>query len=97
MLIRVYHARVHPGQEGEFERLVRADAIPLMKRQPGLLALHIGRDLGGAAEFIMVSVWRDLESLKAFTGDHWQEPVILHKGARVLEKTWVEHYLDFEA
>jgi len=92
MLIRVYHARVHPGQEAEFERLVRADALPRMRQLPGCLALHLGREYGGSAEFVLVSVWRDLDALKAFTGEHWQEGVVLHPGAQVLEKTWVEHY-----
>jgi quinol monooxygenase YgiN len=97
VIIRVYHARVHPGKEAEFERLVKADAVPLIRRQPGLVALHIGEELSGSCEFVMVSVWRDLDALKGFTGDHWQEPVVLHKDADVLEKTWVEHYRDFEA
>ena len=92
MIIRVYHALVHPGKEAEFERLVRMDAIPLMRRQPGLLALHVGQAWRGSPEFVMVSVWRDLDSLKAFTGDRWEEPVVLHKDADVLERTWVEHY-----
>ena len=91
MIIRVYHARVHPGQEAEFERLVRADAVPRMQ-QAGMLSLHIGRELGGAPEFIMVSLWPSLEALQAFTGEHWQEPVVLHEDADVLEETWVEHY-----
>ena len=97
MIIRVYHAQVHPGREAEFERLVKADAIPLMQRQPGFVALHIGQGLGNSREFIMVSVWRDLDALKTFTGDSWQEPVVLHKDAGVLAKTWVEHYRDLEA
>jgi heme-degrading monooxygenase HmoA len=95
MIMRVYHARVRLGQEAEFERLVRADAVPRM-RQAGMLALHIRRELGGAPEFIIVSLWPDLEALKAFTGEHWQEPVVLHKDAGVLERTWVKHYLESE-
>ena len=90
--MRVYHARVLPGQESEFERLVQADAVPLMERQDGFLGLQIGRELNGAPEFVLVSVWRDLDSLKAFTGEAWQQPVVLHRDAHVLEKTWVEHF-----
>jgi heme-degrading monooxygenase HmoA len=96
VIIRVYHAQVYPGKEAEFERLVTADAVPLMQRQPGLLALHIGREWHGSPEFVMVSVWRDLDALKAFTGEHWQDPVVLHRDAEVLEKTWVEHFRDLE-
>jgi heme-degrading monooxygenase HmoA len=92
MIMRVYHARVHPGQEAEFERLVKADAVPLMERLTGFLGLHIGREIGGSPEFVMVSLWRDLEALKAFTGEAWEQPVVLHRDVQVLEKTWVEHF-----
>jgi heme-degrading monooxygenase HmoA len=92
MILRVYHARVRPGQEAEFERLVKADAVPLMESQPGFLGLHMGRELNGAPEFVLVSLWRDLEALKAFTGEAWQQPVVLHPDTHVLEKTWVEHF-----
>jgi heme-degrading monooxygenase HmoA len=96
MVIRIYHARVHPGKEAEFERLVRADAVPLMKAQPGLLSLHLGREMGQPSGFVIVSVWRDLEAVKAFAGENWQQPVVLHPQADVLEEERIEHYLDFE-
>ncbi len=95
MIMRIYHARVHPGREAEFERLVRADAVPRMEAQPGLLALHLGREMDAPGGFVIVSVWRDLEALKAFTGEGWQQPVVLHPQADVLEEERVEHYLDF--
>jgi len=93
MILRVYHARVHPGQEAEFERLVKVDAVPLMESQPGFLGLHLGRELNGAPEFVLISLWRDLGALKAFAGADWQQPVVLHPDADVLQKTWVEHFI----
>ena len=95
MILRIYHARAHPGREAEFERLVRADAVPLMQAQPGLLALHLGREMDAPGGFVIVSVWRDLEALKAYAGENWKEPLRLHPQAGVLEEERVEHYLDF--
>ncbi len=92
MIIRVYRAQVHPGKEADFERLVQADAIPLMKRQPGLVTVHLGREWHGASEFVLVSIWQDLEALKGFAGENWQQPLVLHPEEKVLAKTWVEHF-----
>ena len=96
MILRVYHARVYAGQEAEFERLFRADALPQMRRQPGLISIQVGRGLEGAPEFIILSRWRDLDALRPYAGEGWQAPPSLHPAAGVPEEASVEHYLDID-
>jgi len=93
MILRIYRARVHPGLEAEFERLFRADAVPLMQRQAGFVSFQIGRALNGEPELIVISQWRDLESLQAYAGEGWQTPPVLHPGAGVLERALLEHFI----
>ena len=42
MIIRVFRPTIHPGKESEFESFLRETAIPLVSRQNGLVAQHVG-------------------------------------------------------
>jgi heme-degrading monooxygenase HmoA len=67
MLIRTIRARVPADAAGPYEQWLRANAIPLLRAQPGLVALHVGRKPeADTAEFVIVSVWRDRADLQAF-------------------------------
>ncbi len=93
MIVRVFRARVRSGKGAEFESLVRTLSIPLVKRQGGLVAFYSGRPTGASAdEFVMVTVWRDLASLKAFAGDDWESAVIPEDERPLLRQTFVHHY-----
>ena len=93
MIIRVFRARLKPGKRPTFERLCNVVSLPLMRGQPGMLAASITQPAPRReGEFALVSVWRDLESLKAFAGESWQAAVILPSEADLLEEAWVEHY-----
>ena len=39
-----------------------------------------------------VTVWKDVESIKAFAGECWQEAVIAPDEEHLLEDTWIRHY-----
>ncbi len=93
MIIRVFRARLKPGKRAAFERLCHVVSIPLLREQPGMLAISIAHpNLKRLDEFILVSVWRDLESLKAFAGERWREATILPGEADLLVEARVEHY-----
>ncbi|HEX9035664.1 MAG TPA: transposase [Ktedonobacterales bacterium] len=93
MIIRVFRARLKPGKRPAFERLCQSFSIPLMREQPGMLAISIAAPAPRRLdEFILVSVWRDLESLRAFAGPNWREATILPGEADLLEAAGVEHY-----
>ena len=95
MIIRVFQARLKPGARPAFDRLCRTVSVPLMRAQPGCLAVSIGEPTSARPEeFVVVSVWRDLEHLKAFTGDRWREATILPGEADLLEAASVAHYDD---
>ncbi|HEX6544380.1 MAG TPA: IS5 family transposase [Ktedonobacterales bacterium] len=93
MILRVFRARLKPGAREAFERLCNNVSIPLMWSQPGLITLHVGRPLPDHPdEFVLVSVWKDLESVKAFAGDTWDHPLILPGEAELVQETTVQHY-----
>jgi len=93
VIIRVFRPTIHPGKEGEFEEFLRDTAIPMVSRQLGLVAQHVGRPREpSSTEYLYVTVWDDVESIRAFAGERWQEAVITPDEEHLLSNTWIGHY-----
>ena len=84
---------VHPGQQAEFERFFLNKALPMVKAQRGLVSVMVGTpSVAAPEEFLMTTVWQDLDALKGFAGEHWQNAVIDPDEAHLLKETFVHHY-----
>ena len=93
MVIRVFRPTIHAGREGEFESFLRDTAVPLVSRQSGLVAQQVGKPRDAASsEYLFVTVWEDVESIRAFAGERWQEAVIAPEEEHLLKDTWIGHY-----
>jgi heme-degrading monooxygenase HmoA len=93
MIIRVFRPTIHPGKEAEFESFLRETAMPLVSQQSGVIAQHVGKPRDSSStEFVYVSVWEDVESIRAFAGERWQEAVIAPEEEHLLKDTWIAHY-----
>jgi hypothetical protein len=49
-----------------------------------------------STEFLYVTVWNDVESIRAFAGERWQKAVITPDEEHLLKDTWIEHYETIE-
>ena len=93
MIIRVFRPTIQPGKERAFESFLRDTAIPLVSRQNGLVAQHVGRPHDPSAdEYVYITVWRDVESIRAFAGERWSEAVVAPGEEHLLRATWIGHY-----
>ena len=93
MIVRVFQVTVHEGKEREFEEFFREEALPLVGRQPGLIAVTAGvPHTETPRDFCMVMVWKDVESLRAFAGEDWREPHILPEEAALVQERRLGHY-----
>ena len=93
MVIRVFRPTIHPGGRHEFESFLRETAVPLVSQQSGIVAQHIGRPRDtSSTEYLFVTVWEDVESIRAFAGERWEEAVITPEEAHLLKDTWIGHY-----
>jgi heme-degrading monooxygenase HmoA len=64
-----------------------------VSRQKGLVAQHVGRPRDpSSTEYVYVTVWEDVESVRAFAGERWQEAVITPEEEHLLSDTWIAHY-----
>ena len=93
MVIRVFRPTIHADKVGEFESFLRDTAVPLVSRQSGLVAQQVGKPRDpSSSEYLFVTVWDDVESIRAFAGEHWQEAVIAPEEEHLLKDTWIGHY-----
>jgi heme-degrading monooxygenase HmoA len=93
MIIRVFRPTIHPGKESDFESFLRETAIPLVSQQSGLLAQHVGKPRDpSSTEYLYVTVWENVESIRAFAGEQWEEAVITPEEEHLLKDTWIGHY-----
>ena len=93
MIVRVFRARVQPGRAEEFREFFRSKALPLVRGQDGLVSAEVGWPLEpDADEFLMITVWRDVDALRRFAGEDWQEARILPEEQPLLRETFVHHY-----
>jgi heme-degrading monooxygenase HmoA len=93
MIVRVFRVVVHDGMQETFRRFFLETALPLMRRQPGLISVTPGLPRDETPdEFCMVMVWRDLEALKAFAGEDWQHPHIHPDETGFVRKRYLHHY-----
>jgi heme-degrading monooxygenase HmoA len=93
MIIRVFRPTIHPGREQEFEAFLADTAVPLVSKQAGLVAQHVGRPRDpSSTEYVYVTVWEDVEAIRAFAGERWQEAVITPDEEHLLKDTWIGHY-----
>jgi hypothetical protein len=66
--------------------------VPLVSRQSGLVAQQVGKPRDpSSSEYLFVTVWEDVESVRAFAGEQWQEAVIAPEDAHLLKDTWIGH------
>jgi heme-degrading monooxygenase HmoA len=93
MIIRVFRPTIHPGKEAEFEAFLRETAVPLVSQQAGLVAQQVGKPRDPTStEYLYVTVWEDVDSIRSFAGERWQEAVIAPDEQHLLKSTWIGHY-----
>jgi heme-degrading monooxygenase HmoA len=69
MIIRIFRPTIHAGTKREFEAFLRDTAVPLVSRQAGLVAQHVGKPRDPSwTEYVYVTIWEDVESIQAFAG-----------------------------
>ena len=93
MIIRVFRTKVKPGTHKQYEALIRERVVPLILEAPGLVSLHAGFPIDDPPdEFLLMSVWKDLASMRAFVGPRWREALVLPGEEHLVLHSIVDHY-----
>jgi heme-degrading monooxygenase HmoA len=93
VIIRVFRGQVQPGRQDDFRRLLEEQGIPHFRQHPGMLGVHVGLPTEASPhEFLVTTMWEDLDALRTFAGERWYEAKILPGERHLLKRSWVHHY-----
>lgn len=93
MIIRIFKAKVKPGLRKEVENFFLYEAIPFLKVQEGLVDVTTGKPVDhDSNEYVMVTVWKDIDSVSRFMDNHWNTSKVLRGEGSYLEDSSVEHF-----
>jgi quinol monooxygenase YgiN len=91
-IIRVFRARAKPGLVEALEQRLRDEVLPELAVTPGLLVHHAGVPHGDSRDFLMVTIWEDLDAVRAFAGEDYTQAVLYGDTRELIEDMSLEHY-----
>lgn len=95
MIARIWRGAVRRDDGDDYADYMLSTGIPGYKKTPGnVAAFMLQRDVDDVCEFVMLSLWESMESIKAFTGDDPEKAVFYPEDDRFLieRDLTVRHY-----
>ena len=91
-ILRIFRARLTPGREPEWVRIVDRAISEQLARGQGLLECFIARpDAEDEGEYVIVSVWRDKDAVRAFVGAS-TVPIFVDNERELIEWSELKQY-----
>ncbi len=76
-IIRIWYGTAHRKHADDYIRHVKNDIFPLFSRMKGNLGAKIlGRNVEEGVEFIVMTIWDSMESIKEFAKDDVEKAVV---------------------
>jgi heme-degrading monooxygenase HmoA len=77
VIARHWRGLARPDRAADYERHLREDTFPKLRRLPGFLGASIlKRNLASGVEYLVVSQWASLESIARFAGEDLEVAVV---------------------
>ena len=93
MIVRVLSVQIAPDHGAEFHEYLRDHGLPRIQAHPGLVSAHVGRRTEGSDEqAIVVTIWRDWDSLTDALGPDMSQPYLLPPSLEYVTGARVEHF-----
>jgi heme-degrading monooxygenase HmoA len=91
VIARVWRGWTAPDDADAYERFLREDLFPQVRRLEGFRGAHILRRPApdGDVEFVTITMFESLDAVKSFAGEDYETPVIEPEAQRLLS-----HYED---
>ncbi len=96
MIARIWRGAVRLHDGDTYAQYMRSTGMAGYKSTPGhVLALMLRRDLEDTCEFLMISLWESMDSIRAFAGDEPGQAVFYPEDDRFLieRDLTVRHYV----
>ena len=96
MIIRLFHAKVRPGKQADFKKILELLSLPEIQSKKGMIAFYPGQPLGPESnEFILVTVWKNQNVSEIRSREDWAKMVFPVEAFPLLEEWNVHGYRSF--
>jgi heme-degrading monooxygenase HmoA len=80
MISRQWRGLAKPGSADDYVEHLRAETFPAIHKLPGFISASIlRRTVPGGVEFLIVTHWASIESIRAFAGSNIETAVVPQK------------------
>lgn len=77
MIARLWHGWTSPDNAEPYERFLREQMFPSMRRVPGFLGAELlRRDAGDEVAFVTITRFESYDAVRAFAGENYERAVI---------------------
>ena len=91
-IMRIFEVRAKPGKCGLLKQKLSDTSISVVKDKPGSLGYFFGENLSfDENDLVFISVWKDLESIKALFGKNWEESFLPEGYEEIIESCSIKH------
>ena len=91
-IMRVFEVRAKPGEAEILKQKLSATSVTVVDGKPGNLGYFFGEDLSSDAnDLVFISIWEDLESVKARFGEDWEEAFLPEGYDELIESCSIKH------
>jgi quinol monooxygenase YgiN len=93
MVIRVFRVTPKADRLKEYEQLLIDTVLPTTRKAKGCRGAQALKSLGVVREIVVITLWDNLDSVRAFAGENWHNPVLIGNEAEMVESAPdVKHY-----
>jgi quinol monooxygenase YgiN len=93
MIIRVLQAKVFPGRQAEFKRIIELLSLPQIRAKTGMVGVFPGQTAGpNSNEFVLVTVWKSLSALKKHSLEDWVKAILPEEALPLLQEWRLQRY-----
>jgi heme-degrading monooxygenase HmoA len=87
MISRMWHGWTTPANADAYERMLVHEILPGIHRVRGYRGAQLlRRDAGGEVEFVTITLFDDMEAVRAFAGPEYELAVIHPEAASLLTR-----------
>ncbi len=92
-IMRVFEVRAKPGHAEELENKLASTSVSVVQGKPGNLGYFFGKKSSSDDhDFVFVSIWDSLESVKSNFGEEWESSFLPPGYAEIISECSIKHF-----
>ncbi len=92
MILRVFEVRAKRGKVELLKQKLSDTSVAVVEGKAGSLGYFFGKDLTSEKDdLVFISVWKDLDAVKAHFGETWEQSFLPPGYAEIIESCAIRH------